>query len=312
MIGGGTAGLAIASRLAEHASVAVIEAGGLYEQDNGNQSVIPYYALVMPVLATTETYPAQPLIDWDLVSTTQPSAGNRRIHYAQGKTLGGSSAINTMAFHRGTVGAYQRWADLVGDQSYTFPKLLPYFKKTSTLTPPNLSKRKAPNATVLYDPGAFDNSLGGPVQVSWANWVDPAQSWLARALQAIGQTLSPSGLSSGKVNGGAWVPTTIDPKDATRSSSKTSYLEAALKQGDVRLAIYLRSQAGKILFDDKKKAIGVSVTTNGTQYVLTARKEVILSAGVFHSPQLLMLSGKSNRNKIFCRYFSFLFPSFTL
>ncbi|KAH7067115.1 GMC oxidoreductase-like protein [Paraphoma chrysanthemicola] len=265
-----------------------VEAGGLYEQDNGNQSVVPYYGLVMPVLGQSEDYPRQPLIDWDLLSTVQPSAGNRRIHYAQGKTLGGSSAINTMAYHRGTVGAFQRWADVVNDQSYVFDKVLPYFKRTSTLTPPNPLKRNAPNATVKYDPFVFDNSLRGPLEVSWGNWVDPTQSWLSLALQAIGQALSPTGLSSGKVNGGAWVPTTIDPKDATRSTSKSSYLDSLRNQ---QPTVYLRSQASKILFDKNKKAIGVSVSINGQSYVLSAKKEIILSAGVFHSPQLLMLSG---------------------
>ncbi|KAF2791692.1 GMC oxidoreductase [Melanomma pulvis-pyrius CBS 109.77] len=289
VIGGGTAGLAIASRLSAFASVAVVEAGGLYEQDNGNQSVVPYYGLVMPVLGVAEDYPPNSLIDWDLLSTPQPSAGGRRIHYAQGKTLGGSSAINTMAYHRGTVGSYQRWADLVGDQSYTFDSLLPYFKRTSTLTPPNLQKRNAPNATALYDSTAFDNSLKGPLQVSWANWVDPAQSWLARALQAIGQAVNPNGLSSGKVSGGAWVPTTIDPKDATRSTSKSSYLQSALK--NARITVYLHTQASKIVFDKEKKATGVAVSILGQNCVLSARKEVILSAGVFHSPQLLLLSG---------------------
>ncbi|KAH7347060.1 GMC oxidoreductase-like protein [Pyrenochaeta sp. MPI-SDFR-AT-0127] len=291
VIGGGTAGLAIAARLSAFASVAVIEAGGLYEQDNGNQSVVPYYGLILPFLGTAEDYPPNSLMDWDLISTPQASAGGRRIHYAQGKTLGGSSAINTMAYHRGTVGSYQRWADLVGDQSYTFDKVLPYFKRSSTLTPPNLQKRNAPNATVLYDATAFDNSLRGPLQVSWANWVDPAQSWLARSLQAIGQTLNPSGFSSGKVNGGAWVPTTIDPKDATRSTSKSSYLQSALNKNKGRINVYLRSQASRILFDKEKRATGVVVTTGGQQYVISAKKEVILSAGVFHSPQLLLLSG---------------------
>lgn len=245
----------------------------------------------MPFLATTEDYPHQPLMDWDLLSTPQPSAGNRRIHYAQGKTLGGSSAINTMAYHRGTVGSYQRWADAVGDQSYTFDKILPYFKRSCTLTPPNLKKRNAPNATVLYDPSAFDNSLKGPLQVSWGNWVDPTQSWLARSLQAIGQTLNPSGFSSGKVDGGAWIPSTIDPKDATRSSSESSYLRSAFERKEPGLTVHLHTQATKILFDKDKKATGVAVTYDGRDYVISAKKEVILSAGVFHSPQLLMLSG---------------------
>ncbi|KAF1846382.1 GMC oxidoreductase [Cucurbitaria berberidis CBS 394.84] len=291
VIGGGTAGLAIASRLAVSASVAVIEAGGLYKQDNGNQSVVPYYGLVMPFLGTTEDYPRQPLMDWDLVSVPQPSAGNRRIHYAQGKTLGGSSAINTMAYHRGTVGSYQRWADLVDDQSYTFDKILPYFKKSSTITRPDVQKRNAPNATVLYDPTVFDNSLHGPLQVSWGNWVDPTQSWLARSLQAIGQTLSSSGFSSGKVSGGAWVPTTIDPKGATRSSSKSSYLSFVSEKNKAGVTVYLHSQASKILFDKDKRATGTTVSTEGREYVISAKEEVVLSAGVFHSPQLLMLSG---------------------
>lgn len=292
MIGGGTAGLAVASRLSTYGSVAVIEAGGLYEKDNGNQSVVPYYGLVMPVLGIAEDYPKNSLVDWDLLSTPQASAGGRRIHYAQGKTLGGSSALNTMAYHRGTVSSYQRWADLVGDQSYTFPRLLPYFKRTSTLTAPDFQKRAAPNASVLYDSGAFNNQLDGRLQVSWANWVDPTQSWLAFALQAIGQRLSPSGLSSGIVNGGSWVPTTIDPKRATRSTSKSSYLQAALDNKNAQITVYLHSQATRIIFDKNKKAIGAEILSKGQTYMLSASREIILSAGVFHSPQILQLSGK--------------------
>ncbi|KZM25095.1 choline dehydrogenase [Ascochyta rabiei] len=196
-----------------------------------------------------------------------------------------------MAYHRGTAGSYQRWADLVGDQSYAFDRILPYFQRSSSLTPPNLQKRNAPNATVSYDSAAFNNRLYGPLQVSWANWVDPTQSWLARALQAIGQTLSPSGLSSGQVDGGAWVPTTIDPRDATRSTSKSSYLAAAMRDNKAQITVHLRTQASKIIFNKSKKASAVAITSNGQNYALAARKEVILSAGVFHSPQLLQLSG---------------------
>ncbi|KNG49949.1 gmc oxidoreductase [Stemphylium lycopersici] len=262
VVGGGTAGLAIAARLSASASVAIVEAGGLYEQDNGNQSVVPYYGLIMPVLATTEDYPHQPLVDWDLVAAAQPSAGNRRIHYAQGKTLGGSSAINTMAYHRGSTGAYQRWADMVGDQSYVFDRILPYFKKTTTLTPPDLEKRNAPNATVRFDTSVFDNSLRGPLQVSWGNWVDPAQTWLARALQGVGVKPSVEGFSSGVLNGGAWVPTTIDPRNATRSTSKSSYIDTLAKKSSSPV-IYLNSQASQIQFDKQKKATAVAVMTAG-------------------------------------------------
>lgn len=165
VIGGGTAGLAIASRLAKCSSVAVIDAGGSYEQDTGNLSTVPALSLAIPFLDTTPAYPKSPLMDWDYLSTPHGGAGNRQIHYAQGKTLGGSSSINTMAYHRATSGTYQRWADLVGDQSYQFSSLLPYVKKSTHITPPNFHKRQTPNATFTYDSSAFVNSQGGPFQV---------------------------------------------------------------------------------------------------------------------------------------------------
>jgi choline dehydrogenase len=290
VVGGGTAGLAIASRLAETSSVAVIEAGGFYEVENSNQSVVPWYALTMGVLSTLPTYPRQPLVDWDLVSVPQVGAANRRIHFAQGKTLGGSSAINTMGYHRGTVGTHQRWADLAGDQSYTWPNVLPYFKKSTTLSPPNLQKRNVQNATVLWDPTAFDNSLKGPVQVGWCPWVDITGTWLAKALQSIGLPLSPLGFSSGILAPfGAWVTSEVKTEDATRSSSQASYLKEALETTDI--TVYTHTQAKRILFDEMKKATGVLVSSRGYGYVISANKEVIVSAGVFHSPQLLMVSG---------------------
>lgn len=292
VVGGGTAGLAIAARLAETASVAVIEAGGLYEIENGNQSVVPYYALTMGVLSTSTSYARQPLVDWDLISEPQKGAGNKRIHYARGKTLGGSSAINTMGYHRGTVGTHQRWADLVGDDSYKWDNVLPYFKKSTTFTPPNLAKRFPANATVLYDPTAFDNSHHGPVQISYGNWIDVTTTWLAVAMESIGLPLFPKGFSSGTLSGwGSWVTDEIKPEDATRSSSEASYLRQAIADPNSKITVYTHTQASKILFDSGKNANGVLVNTAGFEYTILAKEEVILSAGVFHSPQLLMLSG---------------------
>jgi choline dehydrogenase len=198
-----------------------------------------------------------------------------------------------MGYHRGSIGSYQRWADLVGDQSYTWLNLLPYFKKSTTFTPPNLKKRFPPNATVFYDPSAFDNSLNGPIQVSYGNWLDVTTTWLAVALQSIGLPLSPLGFSSGILSGfGAWVTDEIRPEDATRSSSEAGYLRQAINDPSTSITVYTHTQASQILFDQNKNAIGVSVNTAGFEYTITANKEVILSAGVFHSPQLLLLSGR--------------------
>ena len=95
------------------------------------------------------------------------------------------------------------------DKSYNFDNLLPFFKKSVRLTPPNLAKRGAANATPEYDASGFGH--GSPLDVSWNNWVDPTLTWLAKSLQAIGIPVNPKGFSSGELNGGAWLPSTIDP-----------------------------------------------------------------------------------------------------
>lgn len=289
MIGGGTAGLAIASRLSAVATVAVIEAGGFYEQDNGNLSTVPGYAQNIPFLDTTPSYARNSAMDWDYLSVPQTQAGNRVIHYAQGKTLGGSSAINTLAYHRGTVGAYNKWADLVGDASYTWANVLPYFKKSATLTAPNFPKRNTPNATFSYDKSVWDNSLKGPLQVSWAQWQDPTITWLGQGIRSLGLAMSNLGFNSGILAGySAYVTTTVDPHDATRSSSRTSYMDTVGVPAGLK--VYHHTTAQKILFN-KSIATGVRVVTDGTTYTLSAKKEIILSAGVFGSPKLLLVSG---------------------
>ncbi|PGH04882.1 hypothetical protein AJ79_06967 [Helicocarpus griseus UAMH5409] len=293
VIGGGPGGLTVAARLAETASVAVVEAGGFYEVDNGNSSVVPLYSLTgMPFLDTSEQFPPSPLVDWGLLSEVIPTANNRRIHYAQGKTFGGCTAINTMAYHRGTAGSYDRWASMVGDDSYTFTNLQKYFTQSCHLTAPDLEKRNATNTTINYDPEMCDNSEGGPLQVSWNNWVDPTLTWLGKAVEQLGLTVSPEGFSSGTLAGHfAWIPSTIEPAKAIRCSAESSYLQEALPAGD--LTAYPNTLAKKVLFDSSSsnRAMGVTVSTNGIEYTLSAAKEVIMSAGVFHSPQLLMVSG---------------------
>ena len=269
-------------------SVAVVEAGGFYEQDNGNYSVLPGLSLSSPFLAATEVYPQNPLMDWGLVSVPQTGALNRRIHYAQGKTLSGSSALNAMAYHRGTTGAYDRWADVVDDQSYTFKSLLPYFEKSCNFSPPDNAKRQTPNATVRYDSSVF-SSTGGPLQVSYSNWVDVALTWFQRAFTNIGLPISDIGFNSGSLAGkAAWITSTIDPILGERSSAQSSFLEQAIQ--NTNIIVYTQARASKIQFKGKR-ASGVSVTTQGVDYTISANKEVILSAGVYHSPQLLMISG---------------------
>lgn len=297
VIGGGTSGLTLASRLAAtSASVAVVEAGGFYEVENGNNSVVPLYSLTgIAFIDPSPGFTQQPLMDWSLVSEPIPGAGGRQVHYAQAKTLGGSSSINTMSYIRPTKGSYDRWADTVGDDSFRWESMLQYFKRSVDLTPPDDEKRNNTNATVLFDPSDYDEE-GGPLQVSWLNWVDPTITWLSRVLLSLGLTISPKGFSSGELVGhGAWVPSTIEPEKAQRSTSESSFLRQAIK--DTGIIVYTHSLATKILFNGTQ-AVGVSVNTQGVEYTLSATKEVILTAGTFHSPQLLQVSGIGAREHL--------------
>lgn len=176
VVGGGTAGLAIATRLAQNTSnsVTIIEAGRLYEINNGNTSVVPRLGSY-GTSTSTMTLQDSPTVDWEFETAPQASLNNVLAHYWRGKTLGGSSALNNAVYQRGTVGSYQMWADVVGDQSYTFDALLPYFQKSVHFTPANAALRPQ-NASVLpVSDEAFSPSRGS-LKVSYTNYAIPFDS----------------------------------------------------------------------------------------------------------------------------------------
>ena len=181
----------------------------------------------------------------------------------------------------GTTGTYQRWSDLVGDQSFTFSNLLPYFKKSVNFTSPSYVKL-GPGAKILYDPNAFEDD-SGPLDVSYSNYRQPFTPFMAKALSALGLKQI-AGLNSGSLLGYAWATYTISPENEERSSSETSFLQTAL--GTSTLQIYHNTIAGKIIFDDHKKATGVQVTTAESVYTIAANNEVILAAGVVSSSRV--------------------------
>ncbi|KEQ97259.1 GMC oxidoreductase [Aureobasidium subglaciale EXF-2481] len=289
VVGGGAAGLAVAMRLAEDNThtVAVVEAGGFYQIEAGNKSVTPAYN---PQFANIQQPNADPLVDWGYVTTPQPGANNRTLHYARGKTLGGSSALNANVYNRGTVASYQEWANLVGDDSYTFEQWLPFFAKGVNYTVPN--EIRAANATVPTPEGAnvaeFSSS-GGPLHVSHSNFALPFSSWAQRAFQCLGFA-NISSFSGGQLLGSQYVPQALRPVSNERESSSTSYLQTALDSNRTNLRVYTHTLALQVLLSNMT-ATGVLVRSGRLDYVLSARKEVILSAGAFQSPQLLMVSG---------------------
>lgn len=188
---------------------------------------------------------------------------------------------------RGTNGSFTKWANTVGDNTYTFDSILPYYRKSATFTPPNYSKHYT-NTTLNYNPSSFNNSLQGPLQVSYANWASPFASWCQKGLTAVG-IIPNDGFNEGSLFGSMWLTSTINPAAETRSSSQTAFLSQEMQGSS--LQVFPRTLAKRILFNEDKKANGVVVTSNNSSYTLSARKEIILSAGAFQSPQLLMVSG---------------------
>ncbi|KAH0344604.1 alcohol oxidase, partial [Aureobasidium melanogenum] len=287
---GGTAGLTIATRLAQHRSysVAIIEAGSFYELDNGNFSQIPYYefesASASPDLSTVNG-----LIDWKFLTTPQTGLLNRTIHYVRGKCLGGSSARNYMVYNRGTVGTFAKWASLVGDSTWNWDGVYPYYRKSPHFTPANTILRAANASVGLVDDATSFASDGGPLQVSYPNFAQPWSSFFPNGFEELGVPFLSQGVNAGVLHGYASITMTEDPKHETRSSSETSFLQTALVETNI--AVYTHALAKRILFDAEKRSTGVLVDVAGMQFELTANREVILSAGAFQSPQLLMVSG---------------------
>lgn len=284
IVGGGLAGSVVAARLTQNsnASVALVEAGNFYELNNGNWSQLPYWSEEW-VGAGEDDW--QPNIDWGLF--TEPQVNGKRIHYAQGKNLGGSSGRNQMMYHRPTKGAYQLWADTVGDQSYTWENMTKYYERSMHFTADAMN-RTAYQGEMVYDTEAY-SSKGGPLQVSYPKFVNALSRYAQQAFAATGQKQLP-GFASGKLDGYGWWQFTIDPKTGLRSSAESTFLEQAF--GRRGLTTYVNTMGRNILFQNGT-ATGVNVTGMGGErpFTLTAKKEVILSAGAYHSPQLLMVSG---------------------
>lgn len=283
IVGGGLAGLTLASRLSEDAdtSVAVIEAGGFYEQLDGNLSQIPGDDVLWTGKSTKDV---NPLVDWGFNTTPQAGAFDQIVHYARGKVLGGSTARNIMAYTRGTVGSYQKWADAVGDESYAFENIQPFFEKSVNFTPPDIIRRGV-NATPDYDTSTLAH--GGPLDITYSNYAQAFATWIQKGLQAIG--ISPqNGFTSGVLNGSSWVTSTINHTTGFRESSETAFLRPILERANLR--VFNETMATKIFFDGTR-AVGVQVNSKGQGFVLSSKREVIVSGGTFQSPQLLMVSG---------------------
>jgi choline dehydrogenase len=158
-----------------------------------------------------------------------------------------SSALNAMIYNRGTIGSYKQWADIVGDESWTFDKLLPYFAKGITYSPPNAQLRAA-NASVPPPENPFAFNGTGPLHVSHPNFAQVFASYVDGAMEESGIP-EQEDFASGNLLGRQYAPLTISYPEEERSSSQ-AYLKQALRNGNENLKLYSHTLARQVIFDD--------------------------------------------------------------
>ncbi|CAD6939731.1 unnamed protein product [Tilletia controversa] len=291
IVGGGTAGLALANRLSENPSmsIVVLEAGGDFKK------MIPEGVFIdVPVAdvlgcGADRSDNMQEKTDWGIVTVPQAGANNRKIRYARGKTLGGSSARNFMIYQRPNVGSMSMWQTLTGDKSWGFWARFNDFKRGITYTKADARRN---DVVPIPDDSASFAPAGGALKVSYPREPAKFSFSMAESMVELGYPRSPS-FNKGTLDGVQFAATTIDPaNNGIRSTSRDFY---AAVSGRANLKVYTRQAAMQVVFDKSTsplRAIGVR-TVDGSLGAATiyAKKEVILSAGAFQSPQLLMVSG---------------------
>jgi len=257
IVGAGSAGCVLASRLTEdpNVSVLVLEAGG---PDKNMNVRVP--AAFSKLFKTS--------LDWNYETEPQPHMKNRKLYWPRGKMLGGSSSMNAMMYIRGNRHDYDEWGES-GNPGWAFADVLPYFKKAEH-----------------YERGGTDLVGGaGPLNVAELRHVNPlTKVFLDAAVEAgLPKTDDFNGKSQEGVS-----PTLVTQKGGTRYSTAVGYLRPAMKRPN--LTVHTQAQATKLLIEGKR-AVGVAYLRSGAAQEARANREVILCGGAINSPQLLLLSG---------------------
>jgi len=260
IVGGGSAGSVLAARLSEDPGVTVclIEAGGA-----GRDIFIRAPALVAAMVSGRP-----PINNWALRTVPQPGLNGRQGFQPRGKALGGSSAINAMLYVRGHRADYDEWADL-GCDGWDWDSVAPYFQRSER-----------------FDGQAKGHGASGPLQVR----AQSAPRAISRAFVdacAAGQIARNDDFNGDRQEGAGLYHVTQfhdGPERGQRCSAAAAYLFPAM--GRPNLTVMTRAQVQRVVIDGGR-AVGVQLRGR----IIRARCEVVLSAGAFGSPQLLLLSG---------------------
>ena len=206
--------------------------------------------------------------DWGFFTEPETSMGGRRIEFARGKVIGGSSSTNAMAYVRGHRSDYDRWA-AAGLPDWSYAHALPYFRRQESWE------------------GGADAWRGddGPLTTRFTRYQDPLVDAFMAAGEAAGHPTTPDYNGAQQEGFGRWQSTI---RHGRRCSAAVAYLRPALRRG--RIDIVTGARASAILFDGRR-AVGVEYLHGGSKHSAHAESEIILAAGVIGSPHLLMLSG---------------------
>ncbi len=257
IVGAGSAGSAMAFRLAEDGrhSVIVIEHGG---SDAGPFIQMPA-ALAYPM--SMKSY------DWGFMSEPEPHLGGRRLVTPRGKVIGGSSSINGMVYVRGHACDYDHWEES-GAAGWGYRHVLPYFKRLENVEAGDADWR----------------GTAGPLHITRGRLRNPLYQAFIEAGREAGYAVTADYNGERQEGFGAMEMTVWRGR---RWSAASAYLKPALKGGRVRL---LRGFARRITMQGRR-AVGVEIDRHGATETIRARREVVIAASAINSPKLLLLSG---------------------
>ena len=255
--GAGSAGCPVAARLSESGKyrVLLLEAGG---PDRNPWIHIP--------LGYTKTY-TDPRVNWMFESEPEAQLNGRTLYQPRGKVLGGTSSINGMVYMRGTPADYDNWRQR-GCEGWDYDSVLPFFKKAEH-----------------QERGADEfHGVGGPLRVS-----NPVRSPLGDAMvQAAIEAGVPANpdFNGARQEGVGYYQTTTGNR--ARWSAAKAYLKPARNRPN--FTIVTNAHATRVLIEDGR-AVGVEYRTPDGKFTARCRGEIVVSGGVYGSPQLLLLSG---------------------
>lgn len=257
IVGAGAAGCALAARLSEDpdAQVVLLEAG---PEDSAPEIHVP--------LAFSSLFQSE--YDWDYDDAPEPSLGGRRPYLPRGRTLGGSSSINAMVYIRGHRADYDEWQQH-GCEGWGYEEVLPYFMRSED-----------------NERGADDfHGVGGPLSISDGRSCHPfSAAWVDAAIDT-GVPANPDFNGAEQEGVGLYQ---LTQRNGMRCSTADAFLRPAMDRPN--LTVLTDARALRVAISGAR-ARGVHVLHEGKERLIEAGSEVLLCAGAYNTPQLLMLSG---------------------